>query len=61
MKTLKIVQIFVVFIIVAGCELDSLVENEPPHLITAETLYTNLAGLETGINGLYAMVRENPR
>ncbi len=33
-------------------------EEKPPHLISSETLYTNLAGFEAGINGLYALVRD---
>src|SRR5690554_7136935 len=43
-------------IILNGCSSDWL-EEKPPHLITAETLYTNLEGFETGLNALYAMVR----
>lgn len=33
-------------------------EEHPPHLITGETLFSNLAGFEAGLNGLYARVRE---
>lgn len=40
----------------AGCTKDILDEN-PPHLITTETLYTSLAGFEAGLNGLYSLVR----
>lgn len=40
-----------------GCSEDMLEEN-PPHLITTETLYGNLAGFEAGLNGLYGLVRE---
>ncbi len=59
MKRLKIVGFLVVVLLFSGCELDQMLENQPPHLITAETLYKDLAGIETGINGLYALVREN--
>jgi starch-binding outer membrane protein, SusD/RagB family len=44
-------------LLIASCQ-ENLLEEKPPHLITTETLYTNLAGFETGINGLYALVRE---
>lgn len=52
--------LFVVFsalFIFSGCSEDWL-EEKPPHLITTESLYTSLAGFETGLNGLYALVRE---
>lgn len=40
----------------AACE-DLLLEN-PPNLLTAENLYSTVAGFEAGLNGLYALVRE---
>jgi len=39
-----------------GCSKDML-DEKPPNLITTETLYTNLSGFETGLNGLYATAR----
>ena len=42
---------------VAGCAEDWLNE-EPPHLISTESLYTTLEGFETGLNGLYQLVRQ---
>lgn len=36
----------------------SWLEENPPNLITAETLYTNLDGFEAGLNGLRSLVRE---
>lgn len=36
----------------------TLLEERPPHLITTETLYTSLAGFESGLNGLYSLVRK---
>jgi starch-binding outer membrane protein, SusD/RagB family len=42
---------------VLGCSKDIL-DEMPPHLITTETLYTNMAGFEAGLNGVYATVRE---
>jgi starch-binding outer membrane protein, SusD/RagB family len=44
-------------LLILGCSED-LLDERPPHLITTETLYTNLPGFETGLNGLYALVRE---
>ncbi len=41
----------------AGCSEDYLTE-QPPHLLTAETIYTSLDGFEAGLNGLYALVRK---
>lgn len=40
----------------SACTKD-LLDEKPPHLITSETLFTNLAGFEAGLNGLYAQVR----
>ncbi len=59
MKTIKILGVLVIIILFSGCEDYSSLDNAPPHLITAETLYKDLAGLETGINGLYALVKEH--
>jgi hypothetical protein len=54
-KLLYIVSTLIFFIF--GCSEDWLNET-PPHLITTETLYTSLDGFEAGLNGLYALVRE---
>jgi starch-binding outer membrane protein, SusD/RagB family len=43
--------------IITGCSHD-LLDEKPPHLITTESLYSSLAGFETGLNGLYASLRE---
>jgi hypothetical protein len=40
-----------------GCAMDTL-DEKPPHMITTTTLYTSLAGFETGLNGLYGLVRQ---
>ena len=43
-----------------GCDLissDSLNEN-PPHIVTTDDIYKDLAGFEAGLNGLYAIVRQ---
>ncbi len=43
--------------VMGGCSTD-LLNEKPPHLITSETLYTTLDGFEAGLNGLYALVRQ---
>lgn len=43
--------------LIPGCSEDWLNEK-PPHLITTESLYATYEGFETGLNGLYALVRE---
>ena len=47
----------IVSVILSACS-DDWLDEKPPHLITTESLYTSLAGFETGLNGLYALVRE---
>ncbi|MFC7522352.1 RagB/SusD family nutrient uptake outer membrane protein [Parapedobacter sp. GCM10030251] len=55
-KLLNIVVISTVLGLTAGCS-QGWLDETPPHLITAETLYTNLDGFEAGLNGLYSLVR----
>jgi hypothetical protein len=60
MKMMKLLYIgfaSIVMALASSCSEDYLIE-EPPNLITTETLYTSFAGFQTGINGLYALVRE---
>ncbi|MCG8390295.1 MAG: RagB/SusD family nutrient uptake outer membrane protein [Cytophagales bacterium] len=54
---LKIYSLVLVFLIFAGCSED-LLDEETPHILTGQSLYNSPAGFEAGINGLYAMVRE---
>ncbi|OFY03150.1 MAG: hypothetical protein A2W90_22640 [Bacteroidetes bacterium GWF2_42_66] len=56
-KLLNIVIITIVIFVMPACS-ESWLEETPPHLITNETLYTNLSGFESGLNGLYSLVRE---
>ncbi len=57
LKSNKIITIVIVaLILIGGCSED-LLEEKPPHLITTETLYVSLEGFETGLSGLYALVR----
>jgi len=55
-KSINIITALFYVIFLIGCESDSLVEK-PPHLITSETLYSSLAGFETGLNGAYSLIR----
>jgi hypothetical protein len=49
--------ILIVTMMLSGCS-DVWLDEKPPHLISSETLYTNLAGFESGLNAIYAMVRQ---
>jgi hypothetical protein len=40
----------------AACD-ESILGEDPPHVIVADNLYDNLAGFEAGLNALYAQVR----
>ncbi len=54
---IKVHIILSVFLLLTfSCSKEELEEN-PPHLITTETLYTSLAGFEAGLNGVYNLVR----
>ena len=44
-------------IIITGCA-EEWLDEKPPHLISTQSLYTTLAGFETGLNGLYQLVRQ---
>ena len=59
MKTIAfhIISISIFIFIMAGCS-DRWLNENPPNLITTQTLYCNLAGFETGLNGLSRLVRE---
>ncbi len=54
-KEYKSIILLLITLLIA-CD-ESLLEEQPPHLITAETLYTSIDGLETGLNGIYSLVR----
>lgn len=47
----------ILIICLTGCAKDFL-EEKPPHIITADALYSSVEGFEAGINGLYSLVRE---
>ena len=53
-KTLIILS--VLSLVAFSCSKDFL-EEDPPHLISTETLYTSMAGFEAGLNGVYNLVR----
>jgi starch-binding outer membrane protein, SusD/RagB family len=63
LRSYKIFLIMFFTIVYAGCEklgTDSLIER-PPHLLTDENLFTNYDGFQTGLNGLYSLVRDERR
>jgi hypothetical protein len=51
------IAILTVIILFAGCSEDWLNE-EPPNIITTVTLYTSYNGFQSGVNGLYSLVRQ---
>lgn len=55
-KSLYRIVVWILTIVLFGCS-DSWLEEETPQIITTESLYTSLAGFETGINGLYGEIR----
>ena len=55
-KSINILTVILFVIFLTGCEINSL-DEKPPHLITSETLYSSLAGFETGLNGAYSLIR----
>ncbi|MFV0269876.1 MAG: RagB/SusD family nutrient uptake outer membrane protein [Draconibacterium sp.] len=56
-KLINSIFIIAILLIVDACTNEWLEEN-PPNLITAETLFVNLDGFEAGLNGLRARVRQ---
>ncbi|WP_372936203.1 RagB/SusD family nutrient uptake outer membrane protein [Mariniphaga sediminis] len=55
-KLLNIVTIFILGFFLDSCS-ESWLGEDPPHRISAESVYTSLDGFETGINGTYSLVR----
>lgn len=56
----KINRVFVAMVsmaCLAACSKGRLVES-PPNFITADVLYTTVAGFDAGLNGLYSLVRD---
>ena len=43
-------------LLISACA-DSFLTEDPPHIIVADNLYTDVSGFEAGLNGLYAQVR----
>ncbi len=52
------IALFIAIIFLAGCSED-LLNEKPPHIITTTTLYTSYNGFQSGLNGLYSLVRED--
>src|SRR5665647_607701 len=57
MKLLSnIIKVALAIILMAGCSKDVLEEN-PPNILAAQTIFKNLDGFESGLNGLYNIAR----
>ena len=53
----NIIKVTLVIILLFGCSKDYLEEN-PPSILSSESLYKNYLGFESGLNGLYSLVRD---
>ncbi len=53
----KIIKYLVVIIILSGSCQKDILDEMPPHLITSQTLFTNVAGFETALNGINTTVK----
>jgi len=49
--------IFITIILFTGCDTSNTLNEDPPHIITSDKLYTNYSGFETGINAAYSEIR----
>lgn len=47
----------VLAVIFTGCSMDDKLQENPPHIITADKLYTNYTGFEMGVNAAYSEIR----
>ncbi|MCK4923295.1 MAG: RagB/SusD family nutrient uptake outer membrane protein [Bacteroidales bacterium] len=56
-KLLYKIAFLTAYIFMAGCS-EEWLDERPPHLISTESLYTSLAGFETGLNGMYVLARQ---
>src|SRR6056297_1210576 len=57
-KIINSAAVFLLLIFLFGCS-EEILEEKPPHLLTTNTLYTSLEGMETGLNGLYSLARKH--
>ncbi|MFZ0283240.1 MAG: RagB/SusD family nutrient uptake outer membrane protein [Bacteroidales bacterium] len=46
-----------VIVLITGCS-EKWLDEKPPQLISTASLYTTLSGFEAGLNGMYALVRQ---
>ena len=57
MKTKIKFIIFLIAVLVIGCNIDDILKEDPPHIITSDKLYTTYSGFDMGINGAYSEIR----
>jgi hypothetical protein len=56
MKNLIKILTILAFVFMMSCS-DEFLDENPPHIQTAETIYKTVEGFDAGINGLYSLVR----
>lgn len=44
-------------VLVTGCSMDDKLQENPPHIITADKLFTNYTGFDMGVNAAYSEIR----
>ena len=52
----KIVMVTLVIILLVSCS-ESILEENPPNVLAGQTVFTDLAGFEAGLNGVYNVAR----
>lgn len=57
MKFKIIAAISMAIILFLGCDITQTLNEDPPHIITSDILYTNYSGFQTGINAAYSEIR----
>ncbi len=51
------IAVITVIVLITGCS-EEWLDEKPPQLISTASLYTTLSGFEAGLNGMYALVRQ---
>ena len=63
MKHIIKIAFFSTLIMSLGCSKfgDNILDEQPPHIITAVTLYKSYDGFNAGVNGLYSLIRDTKK
>ena len=59
MKFKNITAVALALFLLAGCSIN--LEENPPHIITSDLLYSDYSGFDTGISGAYSQIRREIR